>query len=59
MASFPGLPTIQFLLTYSHKNKGERFAPLIHVNDVNVYPGTQRGEGSPITFDVRILRPEL
>ena len=58
VASFPDLPTIQFLFNYSCKNKGRRFAPLTLVNDVDVYPGTQRGEGSPITFDVRILHPE-
>ena len=36
LASFPGLPTVQLLITCS-----------MHVNDISVYQGRQRGEGVP------------
>ena len=61
LASFPGLPIIQFLIACSMqkwRKKGDgRPGPFYHVNDVSVYLGRQKGEGSPIK---RIsLRPYL
>ena len=48
LASFLGLPTVQFLITWVCKNGGGRPGPFYHMNDINVYLGRQRGEGSPI-----------
>ena len=45
LASFPGLPTVQFLITCSMQKGGGRAGPFYHVNDVSVYLGRQ---GSPI-----------
>ena len=43
LASFPGLPTVQFLTACCMQNKGGRPDPFYHVNDVSVYLGRQRG----------------
>ena len=45
VASFPGLSNIQFLITCSGGGRPGIFYP---VNDVSVYLGRQRGEGSLI-----------
>ena len=48
LASFPGLPIVQFLIACSmQKWRGKVWS----VNDVSVYLGRQRGEGSPIEKD--------
>ena len=48
LASFPGLPTIQFFdrLQYA-KTGGGRPGPFYYVNNVSVYLGRQRGGGVP------------
>ena len=43
LASFPGLPTVQFLIVCSMQNKGGRPGSISHANDVSVYQGRQRG----------------
>ena len=48
LASFPGLPTVQFLITCSMQKGRGRPGPFYPMNDVSVYQGRQRGEGSPI-----------
>ena len=47
LASFPGLPTIQFLITCSiyAKLEGEGVSTFITLSDINVYLGRQRGGG--------------
>ena len=49
VASFSGLHTIQFLITHNmQKWKGKAWYIFIlyHMNDINVYLGRQREEGS-------------
>ena len=48
VALFPGLPTVQFGLLAVCKNGGGRLGIIYHVNDISVYLGRQRGEGSPV-----------
>ena len=43
LASFPGLPTIQFLITCNMQKQRGRPGIIYHVNDVSVYLGRQRG----------------
>ena len=45
LASFPGLPTVQFLVTCSMQKQRGRPGIIYHMNDVNVYLGRQREEG--------------
>ena len=48
LASFPGLPTVQFLIAWSmQKREGEGLVSFYHMNDVSVYLGRQRGGGIP------------
>ena len=57
VALFPGLLTVQFLIACSMQKGRGRPGPFCHLNDVSVYLGRQRGEGSPIE---RVsLRPYL
>ena len=44
IASFPGLPTVQFLSLAVCKNGRGRPGMIYHMNDVSVYLGRQRGE---------------
>ena len=49
IASFSGLPTVQFLIACSMQKQRRRPDPFYHVNDVSVYLGIDRGrEGPPI-----------
>ena len=50
IASFPGLPTVQFLIACSMQNGGGRPGPFYHVNDVLSTRGRQRGGGVPNGF---------
>ena len=45
LASFPGLSTIQFLITCSMQK--QRPGPFYHVNDISVYVDRQRRGGVP------------
>ena len=48
IASFPGLPTVKFLIACSmQKNRGGRPGPFYHINDVSVYLGRQKGWKGP------------
>ena len=49
VTSFPGLPTIQYLFTYSWKNKGRRFTPLIRGMALPLVP-TLEGQRNGSTF---------
>ena len=50
LASFPGLPTVQFLLLSVCKNEGGRPGPFYHVNDVSVYLVGRRGWGGGMHY---------
>ena len=58
LASFPGLPTIQLLITCSMQNGRRRPGTIYHVNDVSVYQGRQRGGGVPDRKGACVLRFE-
>ena len=62
VASFPGLPTVQFLITCSMQNRGGRSGLFYYVDDVSVYLGRQKGGGvtdRKYTFCTRVLHFEL
>ena len=48
IASFPGLPSIEFWSLSVYKNERGRPSLFCHMNNISVYLGRQRGEGSPI-----------
>ena len=43
LASFPSLPTVQFLTACSMQNKRRKAWSIFHMNDVSAYLGRQRG----------------
>ena len=47
VASFPGLPTVQFLIACSMQKRRGKAWYHYHVNDVSVYLGRQRGGRVP------------
>ena len=55
LASFPGLPTVQFLITCSMQNGGGRPGIFYHVNDVSVFLGRLRGGGVAHAFFISNL----
>ena len=52
-----GFPIVQFLKDWIMQNGRGRPGPFYNMNDVSVYPGTQRGEGSLIEGTSYILLP--
>ena len=50
LASFPGLPTVQFLSLSVCKNEGGRPGPFYHWNDVSVYLVGRRGWGGGMHY---------
>ena len=49
ITSFPGLPTVQFLIAYGMQKGGGRPGPFYHVSDVNVYLLRHKGGGTSLT----------
>ena len=47
VASFPGLPTVQFLISCSMQKLTGKTWPFYHMNDVSIYLGRQRRGGVP------------
>ena len=59
LASFPGLPTVKFLITCSMQNQRGEAGPFYYVNDVSVDLGRQRGGGVLIGLFLEFLSQAL